>query len=278
MPHMSTLALGVSLYPHPPPSSLPQRQTTSWLTQSPGQDLYFYGNHPIKWVRIVGVVVGIDHFAGRRIYTVDDSSGTTIECFFRTPPPKPPTTSTPANAEPSAQQQQQRTEAKAQADATVPSSNMAGPTGPDIDAIIDVGDILDVRGGIGVFKEMKQVNVKKIIHLRSTEQEMRFWDKLAQFRLGVLDKPWTLDRREVRRCRKEAEGSGLASDRDRRKRRAAAVAAQAEKSNSRPRPTRDDVDKPAGPSTAPRLTGLERKTRRPRQHIQVEGTYSTLGI
>ncbi|KAM6523597.1 hypothetical protein FSOLCH5_004214 [Fusarium solani] len=46
-----------------------------------GENFYFYGNLPIKWVRIVGVVVAIDDYdAGRRVYTVDDSSGACIEC------------------------------------------------------------------------------------------------------------------------------------------------------------------------------------------------------
>ena len=44
-----------------------------------GQNLYFYLNHPIKWVRLVGVIVALDVYPTRWVMVLDDSSGSTIE-------------------------------------------------------------------------------------------------------------------------------------------------------------------------------------------------------
>ena len=56
--------------------------------------LFHYGNHPVKWVRVTGVIVAVDEYAGRNVYTVDDSSGMCIECVCVTPTPPPKTETT----------------------------------------------------------------------------------------------------------------------------------------------------------------------------------------
>jgi hypothetical protein len=45
-----------------------------------GKPLFHHTNHPIKWVRLTGVIVAADERAGKCIYTLDDSSGVVIEC------------------------------------------------------------------------------------------------------------------------------------------------------------------------------------------------------
>src|SRR4051812_37527160 len=50
-----------------------------------GQDLYFHLNHPVRWVQVAGVVVAIDGFEGTRGYTIDVSSGATVECRLNVP-------------------------------------------------------------------------------------------------------------------------------------------------------------------------------------------------
>ena len=46
----------------------------------PGQNIYFYLNHPIRFVRIVGVVVAIDDINLKySALTLDDGSGATVE-------------------------------------------------------------------------------------------------------------------------------------------------------------------------------------------------------
>jgi hypothetical protein len=150
-----------------------------------GQDVYFHLNHPIKWVRICGVVVAVDERETKRFYMIDDGSGATIECIVKVPPPA----------------------ALGTARAGVnPKSNANSNTGPTVDGPIDVGHVLDIKGSVTTFRANRQVCADKIVHLRSTEQEVVFWEKIVQLRRDVLSKPWVLDRREVRRCRMEEEG------------------------------------------------------------------------
>ena len=159
-----------------------------------GQDVYFHLNHPVKWVRVSGVVVAVDERETRHFYTIDDGSGATLECVVKVPPRPRPASGTSAPIAP--------------ANAT---SHADSNTLPTVDAPIDVGHILDIKGSVGTFREMKQIRAEKIAHLRSTEQEVVFWEKVTQLKRDVLSKPWVLDQREVRRCRKEEEGRSTSS-------------------------------------------------------------------
>lgn len=120
------------------------------------------------------MVVAVDEFPHRRIYTVDDSDGFCIECVADTP----------------------------KVDSHDPSRVTAAPTVPKD---VDVGTVVDVKGGLALFRGNKQIKIEKMTVLRSTDEEVVLWEKARQFRGDVLDKPWKLTDREIRRCRKEAE-------------------------------------------------------------------------
>lgn len=119
------------------------------------------------------MVVAVDEFPHRRIYTVDDSDGLCIECV-----------SDVSKLDP-------HESAKA-ATTTIPKD-------------IDVGTVVDVKGGLALFRGNKQIKIEKMTVLHSTDEEVALWEKARQFRGDVLDKPWKLTDREIRRCRKEAE-------------------------------------------------------------------------
>ncbi|KAK4457841.1 hypothetical protein QBC42DRAFT_300834 [Cladorrhinum samala] len=208
------------------------------LTSHPGfqgQDIYFHLNHPIKWVRICGIVVDHREIAGRQIYTIDDSSGTAIDCVVNLPRSSQgpaPIVGTP------------EWNCKAREDA-------AGWKLASVDAPIDVGHILDVRGSVNVFRDQKQIIPDKIKHVRTTEQEALFWGKVAQLRSDVLDRPWVLDTKVVRKLRREEEGmqlrrheTGLEKHHTKRKRDAA------------------DLEDPAHPRRRNHETGLEPSNKR----------------
>ncbi|KAK3316191.1 hypothetical protein B0H66DRAFT_625087 [Apodospora peruviana] len=229
-----------------------------------GQDMYFYLNHPIKWVRISGVVVGVDEFEGRRVYTIDDSSGATIECVVSTPLPLRGGTSNNNNTVVGG--------AKSASSKKLPNTNNAAEKAlperplPVTDGDIDVGHVIDIKGSIKLFRESRQVHADKITHLRSTEQEVKFWEKLAQLRKDVLNRPWVLDRRELRRCRKEAEGYDVrrtATGLEKRKRTSAAPevrAVDAAGSKHDREGGRERVESGrTAERAAHRLTGLEKK-------------------
>ena len=203
-------------------------------------------------------MVAIDEYFGRRIYTVDDSSGVTIECVVKVP--KAPLPPVPANGAGRASTKDDGTTDTAAGRKTMtgtketPTEKKVVP----IDGDIDVGHVLDVKGGLKVFREMKQIEVEKIVHLRSTQQEVQFWNKITQLRREVLSKPWKVDAQERRRCRRQAKGR------------------DGETSGRRSRTDPGAASK----KTKPLPTGLERKKKRTgaAEQPEVKAHYGALGI
>ena len=181
-----------------------------------GQDLYFHLNHPIKWVQVAGIVVAIDEFYGRRIYTIDDSSGATIECVLNVPKQNAnlaaiSATAADGNAGGAAVKDKKVTTTSAQT-AAAPDE-----VKPVLDGDVDVGDILTVKGNITVFRNTKQIRVYRIIHLRCTEDEVQFWNKMTELHANVLSAPWCLTEKEIKRCRRDATRSGCETTRERKR-------------------------------------------------------------
>ncbi|KAF6819328.1 OB-fold nucleic acid binding domain-containing protein [Colletotrichum sojae] len=146
------------------------------------QDFYFHENLPIKWVRIVGIVVAVQDLGGRRIYTVDDSSGACIECIV---PLKAPPRETAPTADP------------------WQAPVLPQPVPPADCMDVDVGSVVDIKGGLTTFRDEMQVKIEKVKLLKSTEQEVALWERRARFRSEVLLQPWVLSEKQIRRCRKE---------------------------------------------------------------------------
>lgn len=130
------------------------------------------------------MVVAVDEFPARRIYTVDDSTGVCIECVVDVPKSDP-------NIKSGAEDQ--------------PAHGTHRVRVPDG---VDVGTVLDVKGGLALFRGNKQIKIEKATVVRSTEQELTCWEKTDNFRRKVLGKSWRLSDKTVRRCRKEAERNG----------------------------------------------------------------------
>ncbi|KAI2621958.1 hypothetical protein GGS26DRAFT_256299 [Hypomontagnella submonticulosa] len=163
-----------------------------------GDNVFFSSNHPIRWVRIVGVVVAIDEYYGHRNYTIDDSTGACIECCIDIPKPAK---SLPQNG----------TAWGALTVAPAPTS------APDPYSDIDVGMVVEVKGSTKLFRDQKQISVQKMQRTRSTNQEVQFWNKISDFRREVLSQPWMLEKREVRRCKKQHMADVDAEERRRKR-------------------------------------------------------------
>lgn len=129
------------------------------------------------------MVVAVDEYPGRKVYTVDDSSGVCIECLIDIPRLPPHSTSNAAIT----------------TAAHTANSTLKVPEG------VDVGTTVDIKGELALFRGHKQIKILKTNILRSTEQEVIFWEKLWDYRQSVLDKPWVLTDKQVRRCRKDEE-------------------------------------------------------------------------
>jgi endo-1,3(4)-beta-glucanase len=137
----------------------------------------------------VGLIVAIDDFAGRRVFTIDDSSGACIEVLETlVDPPKP----------------QEK-----------PAGSVAGnttgvapqPPAPKVSAYpdIDVGQVVDVKGGLSEFRDERQIIIEKLVLVRSTMEEVILWEKRTKFRQDVLQTPWEISAKDLRKARKEAE-------------------------------------------------------------------------
>ncbi|OAA70256.1 OB-fold nucleic acid binding domain protein [Cordyceps fumosorosea ARSEF 2679] len=163
-----------------------------------GEGLFFYQNLPIKWVRVVGLVVAVDEFAGRRAFTIDDSSGACIEAIVSLDTAKTAsTTNEPAAA---------------------PAGSLAQPYDH-----VDVGSVVDVKGALTTFRDARQLKVEKMTTVPSTAGEVSLWAKRSAFRRDVLGKAWVLPDKRIRQCRRAAERSEAEAERKKQRLRDAAA-------------------------------------------------------
>ncbi|KAM3431744.1 hypothetical protein MY4824_006949 [Beauveria thailandica] len=210
-----------------------------------GEGFHFHRNLPIKWVRIVGVIVAIDHFAGLRALTIDDSSGACIEVITSSAIP----TSGSDGIEP------------AEAVAGPP----AQPKAPNDH--VDVGSVVDVKGALTTFRDVRQLRVEKMASIRGTAEEMRLWAKRRAFRTDVLEKPWVVPDKTLRKCRREAERSEAEMERKKQRLKAAAYVRKGDKANKRQGAVEERRSKPS-------KDGVEVL----KALASSEGGYNTLGL
>lgn len=191
--------------------------------------LYHFDNHPVKWVRITGVVVAVDEFKGKRVFTVDDSSGMCIECTAIAPPPPPPQTENDKPSMPSHLNQIASLMAvrntgviNAAGDKKMREGKekgmKAGAKGKDGRKVapsvqcpavpwdeVDVGTVVKVKGRVTNWWDTIQIEIIKIEVLGCTDQEVRCWNEVLAFKRDVLSKPWVVSQEEEERCRRERE-------------------------------------------------------------------------
>lgn len=140
------------------------------------------------------MVVAVDEHPGRKVYTIDDGSGACLECMIDIEKPSNTANNTTAVAG-----------LRTGLDGASTTSTVMAKKTPKIPDDVDVGTVVDVKGGLMLFRRNKQIKILKATVLRSTEQEVVFWEKIRQFRRDTLDMPWKLTEREIRRCRKDEE-------------------------------------------------------------------------
>lgn len=168
----------------------------------------------IKYVRLTGLIVAVDERWGRMVYTLDDSSGVNIEVTCAAPPKplskevegtgalnvaasttKPASVSAPAKS----------TTALAPIEsAAAEPQQLISPDGPNL-TNIDVGSVVKVKGGIGIYRDQKQIRLKVITTLGDTNAEVKCWNDVATFRKDVLSKPWVVSAEEEEKCRLEVD-------------------------------------------------------------------------
>ncbi|KAF1977591.1 hypothetical protein BU23DRAFT_527107 [Bimuria novae-zelandiae CBS 107.79] len=151
---------------------------------------YFYLNHPIRYIYLVGVVVAIDDINLRyTTLTIDDGSGATLEVKIkRLVPELYNPVNSPSNTE-------------------VDNLNVLSRLGQfDVtvdDHIVDIGTIIKVKGMISEFRGFKQLELKRIWIVTTTNEEIKFWEALATFKKDVMGKKWHLSKSEGEKIKRE---------------------------------------------------------------------------
>ncbi|KAH8811973.1 hypothetical protein F5884DRAFT_297214 [Xylogone sp. PMI_703] len=167
-----------------------------------GKELYHYRNHPIKWVRLTGVVVAIDDFSGWRVYSLDDSSGACIECSCAAP-----ITPNPLVPDPIVPNRPGERSGGNKIDSRAGNAQQAKPpSDPNLPLeSIDIGTVVKIKGGIGIFREQKRIEIKRIQVIRSTDEEVRCWDEVRAFLKDVVGEDWMLSEEEQKKCKRRWE-------------------------------------------------------------------------
>ncbi|KAJ5467043.1 hypothetical protein N7475_004795 [Penicillium sp. IBT 31633x] len=176
-----------------------------------GQNIYFYNNHPIQFVSLVGLIVARTELTRRTILTLDDSSGATIDIAVLQK-----TVQGPVEADTSPA----TTTTTAEAPTAWSSFSITAPTAlkrtvhvtsKDRDEIdissLQPGALVRVKGTLSMFRSRMQLNLERFWRVGDTNAEMRFLDDRLRFLIEVLSVPWVLSDEEVETLRREADRS-----------------------------------------------------------------------
>ncbi|EAW14166.1 OB-fold domain-containing protein [Aspergillus clavatus NRRL 1] len=152
------------------------------LKQRPGfegQNIFFYHNHPIRFVSLLGLLVARTDVYKRTILTLDDSSGATIEiAVLKADPPAP----------------------------AITTAHLAATNKTELDiSTLQPGTLVQVKGTLSMFRGAMQVQLERFAVIRDTNAEMRFLDLRCRYLVEVLAVPWRLEGEEVARLRVEAD-------------------------------------------------------------------------
>ncbi|PSN73499.1 hypothetical protein BS50DRAFT_514836 [Corynespora cassiicola Philippines] len=165
-------------------------QALRYEPEFPGQQIYFHLNHPIRYVCLVGVVVAIEDINARyTVLTVDDGSGATIEVkIVRITPDVYDPETNPSNT-------------------TVANINVISRIGVfevSIDGhSLDIGTVVKAKGTLSEFRGAKQLELKRITVVSSTDKEAKAWADAAAYKRNVLAKPWHLSSAEHRKIKSD---------------------------------------------------------------------------
>jgi hypothetical protein len=151
------------------------------------------------------MVVALDDYERLWVFTVDDSSGATIDVTCRKPEKA-------KDRDEHKTAQRNGHAALAQPITVEASSNKNDATFAEANACgkvlsrIDIGSVVKVKGTISAFRSVRQIALERLEVVLDTNAEVRFWTQRTQLFADVLSKPWKLSAEEQKRLLKEAEG------------------------------------------------------------------------
>ena len=166
-------------------------------------NIFFYKNHPIRFVTVVGLIVAVTDYYRRTILTLDDSSGATIEvAVLKSENPKPNHDLT-ITAPPQGANSDKSTEA-AESSAEPIHLSTTARTPLDITNLVP-GALVMIKGTLSVFRSTMQLQLERFFPVPDTTVELRFLADRMQYLADVLSVPWMLTDEEVEQLRLETE-------------------------------------------------------------------------
>ncbi|KAI7284118.1 hypothetical protein KC345_g2479 [Hortaea werneckii] len=144
-----------------------------------GQGIYFHLNHPIQFIRVVGLLVDIQTVAGGKytLLTLDDSSGECLVLKIKSRDLRQSNEEYPSNTE---------------IDNVDVHVSLGHTTVLLNSAPLQIGDVLKAKGTVGFFRNKRQLDLKRLFLVPSTNAEAQAWSETAKWKREVLSKPWLL--------------------------------------------------------------------------------------
>ncbi|TPR09400.1 Peroxisomal membrane anchor protein (Pex14p) conserved region family protein [Aspergillus niger] len=134
--------------------------------------IYFYKNHPIQYISLLGLITSRTEFPTVTILTLDDSSGVTLDVVVQKATPN----STPSSTLPTS---------------FTPTQHISPTTSLPLDiSPYAPGTFAHLKGTISTFRGVNQLQLERVFPVRDTNAEMRFLDQRSRFLVEVLDVPW----------------------------------------------------------------------------------------
>ncbi|USW52017.1 Putative replication factor A protein [Septoria linicola] len=146
-----------------------------------GQHVWFWLNHPIRFVRLVGYVCQVDMVAGGKyvLLTMDDGSGANVEVKIERPV---------AYREHSGAVYSTNTTL----DNVQVMSEMSLPVVHIGNVRVDIGTVLNAEGKVESYRMSRQLIAERLRLVNDTNEEAVHWSKTAHWKRNVLNKPWFL--------------------------------------------------------------------------------------
>ena len=157
-----------------------------------GQDICFFLNHPIRFVRLVGPIVSItDYGTNLIILSLDDGSGSTVELKITRGSSSTKTKETESS------------EGNNGLPTDVPSLIIQTTRSGVLDLLssaipLCIGTVVKAKGTLCAFRGERQISLCRLSVIRNTEEEAKAWIELAKFRSEILLRPWSLTPKEIR--------------------------------------------------------------------------------
>ncbi|KIW99761.1 uncharacterized protein Z518_10689 [Rhinocladiella mackenziei CBS 650.93] len=167
--------------------------------------LLFYLNHPIQFVQVVGVVVALeDYFEKFWLFTIDDSSGATIDVTCRKPE-KETENNTRDGGKPRPGQNEATLNPKADEEQRSLDPTEQQALRASMSAL-QIGTVVQAKGTLSAFRSVRQLTLLRLNIVPDTTHEMALISSRTQFLKSTLSKPWVVTPEEQQKLHWEAQG------------------------------------------------------------------------